>query len=54
MTLALNILYFKAGNYHVNSTANPSEFAEVTLYELENSHEGYVNTTSFILSILGL
>ena len=34
-------LYFKAGNYHVNSTANPSEFAEVTLYELENSHEGY-------------
>ena len=34
-------LYFKAGNYHVNSTADPSEFAEVTLYELENSHEGY-------------
>ena len=34
-------LYFKAGNYHVNSTADPSEFAEVTLYELENTHEGY-------------
>ena len=34
-------LYFKAGNYHVNSTADPEEFAEVTLYELENTHNNY-------------
>jgi len=39
--IAADYMYFKAGLYHVNSTADPSEFAEVTLYELENSHEGY-------------
>ena len=39
--IAADYMYFKAGNYHVNNTANPDEFAEVTLYELENSHEGY-------------
>ena len=39
--IAADYMYFKAGNYHVNNTADPSEYAEVTLYELENSHEGY-------------
>ncbi|MEP6343990.1 MAG: polysaccharide lyase family 7 protein [Maricaulaceae bacterium] len=39
--IAADYMYFKAGNYHVNSTADPDEFAEVTLYELENTHEGY-------------
>jgi len=39
--IAAEYMYFKAGNYHVNSTADPSEFAEVTIYELENSHDGY-------------
>ena len=39
--IAADYMYFKAGNYHVNSTADPSEYAEVTIYELENSHEGY-------------
>lgn len=34
-------MYFKAGVYHVNNTADPSEFAEATIYELENSHIGY-------------
>lgn len=39
--IAADYMYFKAGNYHVNNTADPSEFAEVTIYELENSHDGY-------------
>ncbi len=39
--IAGDYMYFKAGNYHVNNTADVDEFAEVTLYELENSHEGY-------------
>jgi len=39
--IAADYMYFKAGNYHVNDTADESEFAEVTLYELVNLHEGY-------------
>lgn len=39
--IANDYMYFKAGNYHVNNTADVDEYAEVTLYELENSHEGY-------------
>ena len=39
--IAADYMYFKAGNYHVNNTADPSEYAEVTIYELENSHIGY-------------
>ena len=39
--IAAEYMYFKVGNYHVNSTANASEFAEVTIYEFENSHDGY-------------
>ncbi len=39
--VANDYMYFKAGNYHVNNTADVEEFSEVTLYELENSHEGY-------------
>ena len=39
--IAADYMYFKAGVYHVNDTADPSEFAEATIYELENSHEGY-------------
>ena len=39
--IANDYLYFKAGNYHVNNTADVEEFSEVTIYELENSHEGY-------------
>ena len=36
-----DFMYFKAGNYHVNNTAEPEEYSEVTIYELRNSHEGY-------------
>jgi len=39
--VAAEYLYFKAGNYHVNNTADEDEYAELTIYELENSHEGY-------------
>lgn len=30
--------YFKAGVYHLNNTADDDEFAQVTIYELENTH----------------
>jgi len=36
-----DFMYFKAGVYHVNDMADPEEFAQITLYELQNSHEGY-------------
>jgi len=36
-----DFMYFKAGNYHVNNTADVDEYAELTIYELENTHEGY-------------
>lgn len=36
-----DFMYFKAGVYHVNDTADPEEYAQVTIYELKNSHEGY-------------
>jgi len=36
-----DFMYFKAGVYHVNDTADTDEFAQVTIYELRNSHEGY-------------
>ena len=36
-----DFMYFKAGNYHVNNTADVDEYAELTIYELENIHEGY-------------
>ena len=36
-----DFMYFKAGAYHVNNTADPEEFAQVTIYEIRNSHEGY-------------
>ena len=36
-----DFMYFKAGNYHVNNTADVDEYAELTIYELENMHEGY-------------
>ncbi len=36
-----DFMYFKAGNYHVNNTADPEEYSQVTIYELRNSHEGY-------------
>lgn len=39
--IAADYMYFKAGNYHVNNTADVDEFAEVTIYELLNAHEGY-------------
>jgi len=39
--IAAEYMYFKAGVYHVNNTADPNEFAEATIYELENSHIGY-------------
>ena len=39
--IAAEYYYFKAGNYHVNNTADEDEFAEVTIYQLENAHEGY-------------
>ena len=36
-----DFMYFKAGNYHVNNTADEDEYAELTIYELQNMHEGY-------------
>lgn len=36
-----DFMYFKAGNYHVNNTADPAEFSQVTIYELTNTHVGY-------------
>lgn len=36
-----DFMYFKAGAYHVNNSADEDEYAQVTIYELENSHEGY-------------
>jgi len=34
-------MYFKAGVYHVNNTGDDNDYAQVTLYELTNTHEGY-------------
>ncbi|WP_101758083.1 polysaccharide lyase family 7 protein [Oceanicoccus sp. KOV_DT_Chl] len=31
--------YFKAGLYHVNNTADVSDYAQVTFYQSENSHD---------------
>jgi len=36
-----DFMYFKAGNYHVNNTADVEEYAALTIYELQNMHEGY-------------
>ncbi len=33
--------YFKAGLYHVNNSADLGDDAQLTIYELENSHDGY-------------
>lgn len=33
--------YFKVGVYHVNDMADQGEFAQITVYELENKHQGY-------------
>ena len=31
-------MYFKAGVYHLNSTGNDDDYAQVTFYALEKSH----------------
>jgi len=36
----LDVLILQNEN-HVNDSANPEEFAQITIYELKNSHEGY-------------
>lgn len=36
-----DFFYFKAGAYHVNNTATDGEFAQITIYELTNTHTGY-------------
>lgn len=36
-----DFMYFKVGVYHVNDMAVESEVAQITVYELENKHEGY-------------
>lgn len=36
-----DFMYFKVGVYHVNNSADASEFAQITVYELENKHQGY-------------
>ena len=33
--------YFKAGLYHVNNSADLGDDAQVTIYEIENTHDGY-------------
>ena len=39
--VADDFMYFKAGLYHVNNSADTNEVAQVTLYELTNTHSGY-------------
>ena len=39
--IADDFMYFKAGLYHVNNTADATDTAQVTIYELENTHDGY-------------
>lgn len=34
-------MYFKAGVYNGNNSADPQEFTQATFYELKNSHDGY-------------
>ena len=42
-----DFMYFKAGVYHVNNDADTDEAAQITLYQLENNHDGYgFNTAS--------
>lgn len=36
-----DFMYFKVGVYHVNDMADIGEFAQITVYELENKHQGY-------------
>lgn len=36
-----DFMYFKAGNYHQNDSADADDFAQVTIYVLDNTHEGY-------------
>lgn len=36
--------YFKVGVYHLNNSADPSEYAQATFYEIKNSHMGYVDS----------
>ena len=36
-----DFMYFKVGVYHLNDTADVGEFAQITVYELENKHQGY-------------
>lgn len=36
-----DFMYFKVGVYHVNDMADAGEFAQITVYELENKHQGY-------------
>ena len=33
-----DFMYFKAGVYHVNDSAHEDEFAQITIYELDNTH----------------
>lgn len=36
-----DFMYFKAGNYHQNDSGDAGDYAQVTIYALENTHEGY-------------
>ena len=36
-----DFMYFKAGVYHVNNDAVVEEAAQITLYQLDNNHNGY-------------
>ena len=36
-----DFMYFKVGVYHVNNMADDGEFAQITVYELDNKHDGY-------------
>ena len=36
-----DFMYFKVGVYHLNDTADEGEFAQITIYELDNKHQGY-------------
>ncbi len=39
--VADDYMYFKAGLYHVNNSADLGDDAQVTIYELDNKHDGY-------------
>ena len=36
-------MYFKAGVYNQNNTGDPKDYVQATFYQIDNSHDGYLN-----------